>query len=79
MAEIDVGFGNTLYIRGTGCGLGWDKGIAMQNKDSKFWIFDAKKGKGDFEYKLLINDEIWSTGENFAAKCCKINVVRPTF
>ncbi|MDR0715388.1 MAG: hypothetical protein LBF25_01210 [Puniceicoccales bacterium] len=81
IAEVDIGFGNTLYIRGAGCGLSWDKGVAMKNKDAKFWVFecDKCKGKGDFEYKLLINDELWCDGDNFVAKYDQKNIVVPTF
>ncbi|MDR2435903.1 MAG: hypothetical protein LBD33_01135 [Puniceicoccales bacterium] len=81
IAETDVGFGNTLYIRGAGCGLSWDKGVAMRNKDAKFWVFecDKCKCKKDFEYKFLINDEIWCAGDNFIAKCCKKNIATPKF
>jgi hypothetical protein len=81
IAEVDVGFGNTLYIRGAGCGLSWDKGVAMHNKDAKFWTFECNKCKckGNFEYKFLINDEIWCTGDNLVAKCCKKNIASPKF
>jgi hypothetical protein len=81
IAEADIGFGNTLYIRGAGCGLSWDKGVAMRNRDAKFWVFecDKCKGKGDFEYKFLINDNVWSTGDNFVANFCKKNIAAPAF
>jgi hypothetical protein len=81
VAEADIGFGNALYIRGAGCGLSWNKGVPMKNKDTKFWVFECAKckEKGEFEYKLLINDEIWCTGENFVAKCRESNMIAPVF
>jgi hypothetical protein len=81
VAETDIGFGNTLYIRGAGCGLSWEKGVAMHNKDAKFWVFECNKCKckDDFEYKLLINDEIWCAGDNFVAKCYQKNIAVPKF
>ena len=29
-ALVDVGFGNTLYLRGEGPGLSWEKGVPMK-------------------------------------------------
>jgi hypothetical protein len=78
-AEVNIGFGNTLYIRGAGCGLSWDKGVAMENKDVSFWVFETNKCKDDFEYKLLINDELWCEGENFVAKCHEKSTIAPKF
>jgi hypothetical protein len=42
----------------------------MQNKNAKFWIFECGKCKGKrvFESRLLINDEIWSVRDHFAAR-----------
>lgn len=79
VAEVDIGFGNTLYIRGAGCGLNWENGIALKNQDANFWVFEVPSCKEDFEYKLLINDEIWSTGENFVAYRGMNNIVSPKF
>ena len=77
-ADIDVGFGNQLYIRGEGNGLSWDKGIAMKNEKNK-WTWKAAKCDKNFEYKLLINDEIWSAGDNFLAVAHEKNEVKPQF
>lgn len=76
--DIDIGFGNQLYIRGEGNGLSWDKGIAMKNEKNS-WTWKSTKCENNFEYKLLINDEIWSTGDNFIAVAREKNKVTPKF
>ncbi|MDR2779011.1 MAG: hypothetical protein LBB16_01850 [Puniceicoccales bacterium] len=79
-AKIDIGFGNRLYIRGDGCGLSWKKGIEMKYIDDNCWQWECKDdgAKTSFEFKVLINDEIWSTGENYIA-IDKNNEVYPIF
>ncbi len=79
IAEVNIGFGNTLYIRGAGCGLNWEKGIALKNHDTNFWALELPQCTEDFEYKLLINDKIWNTGENFVAHRNQQNIVKPKF
>lgn len=63
-AKIDVGFGNTLYLRGSGAGLSWDRGVAMGNTTSDEWKWTTDTAKSSIEFKILINDEIWSAGPN---------------
>ena len=66
--KCDIGFGNTLFIRGENAPLSWDKGIALQYCDKKqCWVFKTEL-KQPVEVKVLINDEHWSEGENFTLK-----------
>ena len=65
-AKIDVGFGNVLFIRGQGDGLSWNKGTPLECEDASTWVWSTKEAKGKVEFKLLINDEIWASGENVA-------------
>ncbi len=65
-AKIDVGFGNELFIRGQGDGLSWDKGTPLKCEDASTWVWTTKEAKGKAEFKLLINDELWASGENVA-------------
>lgn len=76
IAEYDVGFGNTMFIRGCCCkNLNWDKGVAMENISGNLWKWTTDCKCKSIEFKLLINDEKWSEGENMVADCCKINHV----
>lgn len=77
VAAIDVGFGNRLTIRGEGAGLSWTTGQSMDWKDGQ-WEWKPSK-TGAFNFKILLNDEVWSQGENVAADGKKEVVVTPQF
>ena len=79
VAYVDVGYGNTLYIRGEGAGLSWEKGVPMKNISAAEWVFDTNKATGTLTFKFLINDEIWSEGENFSVKAGSKFVHSPIF
>ena len=75
----DVGWGNTLFIRGEGGSLNWDKGIPLQYDEKKaHWYWECKTEK-PIEFKLLINDETWSEGDNFILKPGKTKKLQPSF
>lgn len=79
VAQVDVGFGNALYIRGEGGELSWDKGLPMENISPYEWAFEAKKKDGDLTYKLLINDETWAEGDNTTVAAGTKSVSSPSF
>jgi hypothetical protein len=63
--RIDVGFGNCLFIRGEGEGLNWDKGQPLVCMDGFTWTWSCRPAKEPVTFKLLINDQVWSRGENY--------------
>lgn len=63
-AKVDVGFGNTLFIRGEGAGLSWDQGQPLECVDSLTWMWSAKRKGEPVTFKLLINDQLWCRGAN---------------
>ncbi len=79
IVKADAGWGNSLYIRGNGAGLSWHKGVLMQCVDSAEWIWENKISKGTVEFKILINDEIWSTGDDISVKAGETATCHPTF
>ena len=79
IARVDVGFGNQLYIRGSGAGLSWDKGLALVNVSSYEWAFASTHAKGDVTFKFLINDEIWAEGENITVAKGGSSISSPVF
>jgi hypothetical protein len=79
IARVDVGFGNQLYIRGSGAGLSWDKGLALVNVSSYEWAFASTQAKGDVTFKFLINDEIWAEGENITVAKGGSSISSPVF
>jgi hypothetical protein len=64
IAKVDAGFGNGLHIRGSGGGLVWDAGVLMENKGSDEWIWESTAVTSELEFKVLLNDEVWSEGPN---------------
>jgi hypothetical protein len=77
-AKIDVGFGNKLFVRGTGEGLSWDRGIPLENVDSKTWRLTVP-AKDKVQFKLLLNDSVWAQGEDLVAAPGKKVEVTPSF
>jgi hypothetical protein len=65
-AKIDVGFGNTLFLRGEGKGLSWDHGIPLVCVDGSTWKWSGE-APGQLKFKLLLNDAVWSKGADFVA------------
>jgi hypothetical protein len=77
-AKIDVGFGNTLYLRGEGLGLSWTKGVPLKCVDGKTWTWSAE-GSEPLKFKLLLNDQVWSQGEDVVAAPGQKVEVAPAF
>lgn len=79
IARVDVGFGNSLYVRGSGAGLSWTKGVALDNVSPYEWSFSSTQAKGEVTFKFLINDEIWAEGENLTVAAGSTSINSPTF
>lgn len=62
--KYDIGFGNTLHIRGNGANLSWDKGIPLKNIKNDEWIWETEIPFSKAEFKVLINDKQYETGNN---------------
>jgi len=67
-ANIDVGFGNTLFIRGDGPGLSWDKGVPLGCTAVDRWAISLLVTNRPVVFKFLLNDKLWSLGEDYVAK-----------
>ncbi len=78
-AQIDIGFGNTLFLRGTGPGLSWDKGIAMDCTSPGVWTTSLKHVKAPVPFKVLVNDLSWSSGEDYVAVAGQSVTISPSF
>lgn len=64
-ARSDIGYGNKMFLRGTGPGLSWESGTPMVNTDSDLWTLDILGATGTIYCKFLINDEKWSAGPDY--------------
>jgi hypothetical protein len=78
-AKIDIGFGNSLFLRGVGPGLSWDKGIALACLASDHWSVSIKGAVQPIVFKLLVNDERWSAGADLVAEAGRETTVTPAF
>ena len=67
-ANLDVGFGNTLYIRGEGPGLNWDRGQPLDCLKDDLWSFTIAAAAKPIVFKFLINDETWCTGDDYVVE-----------
>ena len=79
IAQIDIGFGNILYIRGNGGGLSWDQGLAMENATADQWRITLGKTTKPVTFKFLVNDLTWSAGEDYVVEPGSTVTLVPTF
>ena len=78
-AQIDIGFGNHLYVRGEGPGLSWEHGVAMDCTGANLWTASVKHARAPVTFKLLVDDVTWSTGNDFVVAAGKSITVTPSF
>jgi hypothetical protein len=78
-AKIDVGFGNSLFLRGSGAGLSWNKGIPLVCVANDAWSLVLAGVTGPFAFKFLLNDTTWSVGKDFLAGPGDTVTVTPVF
>ncbi len=78
-AQIDVGFGNTLFLRGEGPSLSWNKGLPLKNDGADRWTISLPRASQPIVFKFLLNDETWSTGDDFRADPGATVLLRPVF
>jgi len=79
--HYDVGLGNTMYLRGDEYPLTWDMGRSMLNIASDCWIYETERipAGETFEFKPMINNSTWSTGNNFVGTGGQTIDIYPTF
>ncbi len=79
VAQIDVGFGNALYVRGEGSGLGWEKGVPLDCIADDQWSLALAETSRPVVFKFLINDLTWSLGEDYVVQPGSSVVLTPEF
>lgn len=67
--HYDVGFNNSIFIRGSGANLSWDKGILLHNTQANEWVWETDQSFDSCEFKVLINDSQYENGENHTLTC----------
>jgi len=79
VALIDVGWGNTLYVRGEGGGLSWDYGVPLTCRSANEWVWVAPDTTPVLTFKFLFNDIWWENSENRQATLGEIYTAAPAF
>jgi hypothetical protein len=79
VAQIDIGFGNILFVRGDGAGLSWGQGLAMANATADQWRITLGKTTKPVTLKFLVNDLTWSAGEDYVVEPGSTVTLVPTF
>lgn len=78
-AKIDIGFGNTMFVRGEGPGLSWDVGLPMNSEGEDTWTATVSGAKSQVIFKFLVNDISWNTGEDYVVDPGSTVELAPTF
>jgi hypothetical protein len=78
-ARIDIGFGNTLHLRGEGPGLSWDKGVPLECVADDEWTITLPESARPVVFKFLVNDLTWSAGPDYVATPGSALVLVPEF
>lgn len=75
-----IGIGNKPYVRGSGGGLSWEKGVAMEFESIGKWCWVAtEEFEDEIEFQVLLNDEVPdTTGKHRMAAGDKISI-QPEF
>lgn len=79
VAQIDVGFGNTLYVRGEGPGLSWEVGVPLDCVADDKWSLRLPETAKPIVFKFLINDQNWCLGDDFVAQPGTTLTLSPLF
>jgi len=79
--HYNVGPGNRISVRGDTDPFRWDCGIDARNMASDVWEFQLKRipAGQTFQFKPLINDTTYSTGENYVVTGGKTLDIYPAF
>lgn len=77
--KYDIGFSNQLYIRGQGGNLSWSKGEPFKNIKADEWVWETDASFTQCEFKVLINDRIYESGDNHILKHGTTLLYTPNF
>jgi len=79
LAQANPAMNQFLSVRGNLAPLSWDLGFPMQRTTIGQYGFTSTELAGDFEFKILLNDQSWQTGPNVLGKGGTTQIVMPTF
>ena len=79
LAQANPAVNQFLSVRGNLAPLSWDLGFPMQRTTIGQYGFTSTELTGDFEFKILLDDQTWQTGPNVQGKGGTTQMVMPTF
>ncbi len=79
VAKVNVGWGNTVYLRGEGGCLNWDLGVPMICSGEDRWVWCCHAEETPRQFKFLRNDHDWALGDNQVMSGADIIVCSPVF
>lgn len=70
-----------LFIRGNGPGMSnWSQAIELRREGNGIWTFETQQGGFEnFEYKIVLNDQKWESGQNHKIESGKKEEIIPQF
>jgi len=79
--HYNVGMGNRITVRGDIAPFRWDYGIDTQNAAADVWEFLLERVPAGhvFQFKPLINDATYSTGDNYVGTGGQTLDIYPAF
>jgi hypothetical protein len=79
--HYNVGLGNRITVRGDTEPLRWDGGLEAQNAAADLWQFQLERVPAGqtFQFKPLINDTAYSTGDNYVGTGGQTLDIYPAF
>ncbi len=78
-ARIDIGFGNTLHLRGEGPDLSWHQGVPLECVADDEWTITLPEAARPVVFKFLVNDLTWSAGPDYVVAPGSALMIEPTF
>jgi hypothetical protein len=78
-AQIDIGYGHTLHLRGEGPGLSWDQGVLMECVADDKWTLVLGETARPIVFKFLVDDLSWSADPNYTIEPGADVTLVPTF
>ena len=80
IVHYDAGFGNSISIRGNTLPLNWEFGQKCENVNTNTWQFVMERPVGgSIEFKVLLNDSTWESGDNHVVKAGSTMEIWPSF
>jgi len=79
VAKVNVGWGNSVYIRGEGGCLNWDLGMPMMCSGNDRWVWCCHAEEVPRQFKFLRNDQDWALGDNQIMSGADITICDTTF